>query len=222
MSRGAGRIERSIEQILRNADRSFTVEELARLIYPNITGVSKAHRVSILRAINNVAKRMPLGSFRTHAPPWRLIVTNGANVRSYAHGLLRYSWWNAERSLEQIEKILNDREIMSLMEPGGLWWTEVEIYKVECENDMYWKAAEAAGLLPDPSFHCMAVSDQSPEMIDAGKQMYALRDYRWALAKDHSLHVLLGKFEPPGTPVFEYAMEHRAATADKIQYWADH
>jgi hypothetical protein len=32
------------------------------------------------------------------------------------------------------------------MEPGGLWWTDVEINKAERENDNLWEAAKAAGL----------------------------------------------------------------------------
>lgn len=213
MSRGPGHIERGLEAIMRDANRSFTVEELARLVYPNIAEVKKKHRVAILRAFTNVEQRTPLWFFRTHTAPWRLIVTNRNNVRSYGHGLLRYSWWNAERTLDDIEKILSDPDIVAVMQPGGLWWTDVEITKAEGENCILHKAATAAGVYVDDgkgsfSWSDLQVYDQWCGSLN--RQLFDLRTHRNWMAKNNTLHVLLGKFEPPGTPVFEYAMKARA------------
>jgi hypothetical protein len=215
MSRGPGRIERIVEQTLHDTDRSFTVEELAKLAYPTITDVQKKHRVAVLRAINKVAKQMLIWTFRTYTPPWRCIFTVGNNVRSYAHGLLRHSWWNAERSLDEIEKILADPEIKSVMEPGGFWWAVVEENQVEAEYNRLLKIGEAAGLIKRNEYKGIApacgIADLPPELKEAGKWLDAARHYRLGLAKDCDTHTLLGRFEPPGTPVFEYAMKQRDA-----------
>lgn len=108
MSRGAGKIERAIGQALYDTDRSFLVEELVRIAYPEITTVEKKHRVAVLRALDYVQERMLLWFFRTYEARARYFISNGCNTRSYAHGLLRQSWWNRERTLEEIEEILND------------------------------------------------------------------------------------------------------------------
>jgi hypothetical protein len=211
MSRGPGHIERAIEQALRDTDRSFIVEELAKLAYPDIAAVEKKHRVAVLRAISNVEKKIPLWFFRTYTPPWRLIMTNRNNVRSYAHGFLRYSWWNAERTLDEIENILRDPEIQLVMEPGGIWWTNVEINKAESESRSFWKSLATKGHWD--IWSCREFwnsdSDAPPEL----REKCDLEFYRNSLAGSSYLHVLLGKFEPPGTAVFKYAMEHRAGMA---------
>src|SRR6516162_3115214 len=135
MSRGPGKVERIVEQTLRDADRSFSVEELSLLAYPGIDRAEKKHRVTVLRTLDNVAKKIPLRRMTTLRPPWRLIVSNLLNVRSYAHARLREEYWSAERSLEQIEHILSDHEVQSeLLEPGTRWWIEVEIEKAETEG----------------------------------------------------------------------------------------
>ena len=211
MSRGPGRIECIVEATMREADRSFTVEELARLAYPEIAEVGKKHRVAILRALANVEKRTPLWWFKTYTPPWRVIVTNTNSVRSFAHGLMRCSWLNAKRSLDEIENNLNDPEIKSVMEPGGFWWADVEINKAEVKYNSFLKSLEAKGLAHrDGGCWSHAKSDEPAEMQDLGRQLSALRCYRSCLERDASLFVLLGKFEPPGTPVFQYAMKTRA------------
>jgi hypothetical protein len=202
-----------VEQTLRDTDRSFTVEELARLAYPAITDVQKKHRVSILRTLPNVEKRVPLGLLRTYAPPWRLIVTNRDNVRSYGHGLLRHSWWNAERSLDQIEEILRDREIELVMQPGGIWWTDVEIHKAEAAQNDVVKLLEAKGLVERyrGGGWSAKTADMPAEFREISAQLVALRSYRYGLAADHDAHALLGKFEPPGTPVFEAVLSALSA-----------
>lgn len=212
MSRGPGRVERSVKETLRNTDRSYTVEELARIAYPDAATIEKKHRVSVLRAIPNVQNKVPLWFFNTYTPPWRLIFTNRDNVRSYAHGLLRASWWNAERTLEQIEMILADPDIQSIMEPGGFWWAEVEIHKREHgEWEPFKKASVEAGLAEyDGRCWSMKETAEMPsEVRTCLDEISTLNSYRSALARQTSMHVLLGRFEPPGTPVFEFAMKHR-------------
>jgi hypothetical protein len=174
MSRGPGRIERIVERVLQDADRSFTVEELASLAYPHALEIEKKHRVAVLRALNTVRKRMLFVSARTYCPPWRLILASGTSVRSYAHARVRHCWWSANRSLQDTEDILSEPAIQSVMEPGGLWWIDVEILKARQVND--------------------------------AEQLRALYSYRSHLARDLDLAALLGRFEPPGTEGFDFAM----------------
>jgi hypothetical protein len=58
-------------------------------------------------------------SVDTNEPAPRRIITNRLSVRSYAHGMLRRSWWSAERSLEQIEMILNELEVQLEADGAG-------------------------------------------------------------------------------------------------------
>jgi hypothetical protein len=59
--------------------------------------------------------------------------------------------------------------------------------------------------------------DMSPEFLEVDKQLSALHPYALRLERETSLHVLLGKFEPPGTAVFQYAMEQRAEAAARAE-----
>ena len=59
MTRGPGRIERAIEAVLRDADRSYSIDELAQIAY-GTAEVEKKHRVAVLRALRGVGRRVPL------------------------------------------------------------------------------------------------------------------------------------------------------------------
>jgi hypothetical protein len=63
MSRGPGKIERVVEQTLRDTDRSFLLDELAMIAYPGINRPEKKHSVAVLRAINKVADRIFVWTF---------------------------------------------------------------------------------------------------------------------------------------------------------------
>jgi hypothetical protein len=88
-------------------------------------------------------------------------------------------------------------------EPGGLWWTEVEINIAEHK----WRRRGRKRGLPTgdgPIEH----QDQAERELSG--QILDLRGYRLSLASSYEMVKLLGKFEPPGTPVFNFAMELRA------------
>jgi hypothetical protein len=214
MSRGPGHVERAVEAALHDADRSFTVEELAQFAY-GIVAVEKKHRVAVLRTLGKVEKRLPLWFWWTHLPPWRRIVSNRHSVRSYAHGLLRVGSFSGEHTLDRIETILADPDIQAAIAPGGLWWTEVELNKFDVECGVRWKAAEAAGLmLPRGG---LPLDRMSPEHRELSDQRDDLTNYYRTInggklwRQGGWNHALLGKFEPPGSPVFEYAMQLRDA-----------
>jgi hypothetical protein len=205
MSRGPGRIERAVEALLRDTDRSFSIDELAVIVYPGINTSQRKHRVSVLRTLNNISKRMLLWFYRVAQPGGRYFVSNGSNVRSYAHGLLRQSWWNAERSLVEIDAILADPEIQEVMSPGGLWWTDVEINKAENEQRQQTEILSPAALAD-----LKAYRDDMGTFEYVMPAGYGYRSIRPPSENPHYLAALLGRFEPPGTPAFEYAMKLRA------------
>jgi hypothetical protein len=218
MSRGPGRIERVVKATLHDADRSFSVEELACIAYPDINTVEKKHRVAVFRAISKMAKRgdVLVWQWRTNNEG-RHFVCNGANVRSYAHGWVRQS--RPEWPLEQVDDILSDWEIQSAMDLGGLIWIDVEIAKAEHEQ---WKLLDAAGLCEQMRKGGVERDRLPPGYLELSEHRAALHAYRCSVFGPHyntasgyseSRVLLLGKFEPPGSPIHEYAMKLRRAEA---------
>jgi hypothetical protein len=200
MSRGPGKIERAIERVLQT-DRSYSVEELALLAYPGINRIEKKHRVAVLRALENIGNRMLVYRFRAYEPRKRHFVCNGTSVRAYVHGIMRECWWNAGRSLRDIDNILSNPQIQHVMEPGGLWWTDVEIHKAEAE------------------LRKLNADQDHPEAKQLQRQIEALNAHRLNLHGDNDgpngnfvrlsktgreLVLLLGRFEHPGSSAFEY------------------
>jgi hypothetical protein len=135
MSRGPGRIERTIENALRSTDRSYSIEELALIAYPGINDVQKKHEVSVLRASKNAAKRIKVWRFTTYQAPWRSYLSNLNSVRSFSHAYLRACHLATELNLTaaQIDSLLDTKDGMKLMQPGNYLWLEAEISKVESQ-----------------------------------------------------------------------------------------
>jgi hypothetical protein len=206
MSRGPGRIERAVETALSSANRSYSIDELAGLAYPDVGNVEKKHRVAVLRTLGNIDNRILLWLFITYERRGRYFVTNGCNVRSYAHGL--QSWWNAERSLDEIENILADDEIQAEMEPGGLWWTEVEINTMHYTINQIRQAANLPRIRTPKDAMEKTSSGELENTLT--RQLGDLYVHRAWLAQSYQKVRLLGRFEQPGTPVFNFAMELRA------------
>jgi hypothetical protein len=188
MSRGPGKVERTIEQALQ-ADRSYSIEELALLAYLGINRVEKKHRVAVLRALGNINNRTPVHWYRAYEPRKRYFVCSGTSVHAYAHGIMRECWWNAGRSLNEIDNILSNPQIQHVMEPGGLWWTDVEIHKAEAE------------------LRKLNADQDHTEAKQLQRQIEALNAHRLNLHEGrtgHELVLLLGRFEHPGSGAFEY------------------
>jgi hypothetical protein len=204
MSRGPGHVERCVELALRkNLIISFSVEELAKLVWPDAEVVAKKHRVSVLRALTNVDKRLPLAWWRTPLPPWSCIVANHSGVRAYAHGYLRALRLGTRWSLAKIEKILDSSETRRELQPGGLFWVEAQILIYERD----WR--DAGGEYAKP----LSVDETDPKVRERRrieKEVTYLRQYRLArVGNDDVLDMLLRSFEEPSTPNFQWAMKHR-------------
>jgi len=103
MSRGPGKIERAIENLLRvNSRRSFTGEELTLACYPGINRPEKKHRVSALRAMRKIAPSLHWGSRFIWGSNGSLVFFNLLDLRSYAIG--------ATRAFENGETIITKKE----------------------------------------------------------------------------------------------------------------
>jgi hypothetical protein len=94
MSKGPGRIERSIEAAFRsNPDGYFSVHDLARIAYPGeVYGhIERSKRAAILRAAPKVAKSLHWVAFRSTAMHRgaEVIFANGLSLRSYGLGKVR-------------------------------------------------------------------------------------------------------------------------------------
>ena len=100
MSKGPGRIERAIADILDGeADNAFTTEDLCERVYPGVNRVEKKHRVAVLRAANGLVKR------RDNTGCWwgenlgrTRVYFNIDNVMSYAMARLKTDQFNHYRS----------------------------------------------------------------------------------------------------------------------------
>ena len=89
MSRGPGRIERAIRELLdAHPDLVFVTDELVEHCYPGITTIERKHQVSVLRAAHNAiandrdwrAWGMPI------AQGHGLVLMNCGNLKSYLMG----------------------------------------------------------------------------------------------------------------------------------------
>src|SRR5205807_9024028 len=90
MSKGPGRIQRTIDAIFKdNPDSAFTVEELCSGVY-GYGKREKRHRVAVIRAAKAVAKNLP--DIVVWNAEWRggtLIFFNHRSIMSYAIARLK-------------------------------------------------------------------------------------------------------------------------------------
>ena len=116
--------------------RRSRTAELAPIVYPGINRPEKKHRVSIIRAACKVARRISWGIYRTGARGGEFVCCNLLNLRSYAMGMLRTTFYlNCSRTLRQLEELLDNPDIhMSQwadVQPGGVWAMHVELRKAD-------------------------------------------------------------------------------------------
>ena len=83
MSRGPGRIERAIRQLLdASPDRAFLTGDLVKHCFPDARWVERKHEVSVLRATRKIIATDP--DWFSWRKDWGPIVFNHASLRSYA------------------------------------------------------------------------------------------------------------------------------------------
>jgi hypothetical protein len=98
MSKGPGRVERSIAAILDAAEGAFTVDDLAQRIYGQ--SAEKKHRVAIIRAGKRLATRRPeVTWFRAGTNGGPFIFYRADRAASFAELRLRqWDLWRRERA----------------------------------------------------------------------------------------------------------------------------
>jgi len=100
MSRGPGRIERTIEALLaEHSTSAFTTDEIIHACFPAEPSILKKHRVSALRALRKASvgwcSEMISGSNGA------FVIYNPYNLRSYAIGRTRAREWDETRRLSR-------------------------------------------------------------------------------------------------------------------------
>ncbi len=144
MSRGPGRIERAIEALfVAEPGRTFSTDELVEAVYRGVNRIEKKHRVVVLRAANKVAERMHWAKWQCErlgqGDGWGrspslsgrgAVYVNLLDVRSYALGNLLVDHVHADKSVAEIEAML-DAENAKDIAYGGVWWFHVEEAKAK-------------------------------------------------------------------------------------------
>jgi hypothetical protein len=140
MSKGAGRVQRSIEAAFTGRpDDAHTTEDLIAGAYPGLDRIEKKHRVAVLRAARSICKRLPEWEVWHRAS---VVFVNRASVMSYAVGRLK-----ADNSSQyRINgtgpgRLALAGKIQERLAPGGedyhrvvkdgAWWRHTEQWKTD-------------------------------------------------------------------------------------------
>ena len=132
MSRGPGRIERAVvELVASDTDNAFTIREACRRIY-GMDPVQKKHLISVARAAKSAIKHGAniwidgVGG-RGHS----LVLCTPDNLTSY--GMAKFKrdntlWpWADDNEVRQRLAV----SYHNYTAPGGLWWRQVELFKAK-------------------------------------------------------------------------------------------
>jgi hypothetical protein len=146
MGRGLGRIERALVAIFDGErDNAFTVEDLCERIWPDLypelreDRIERRHRRTVIRAARNIARQRPEIQWLHGQRLGRaLVFFRHDEVMSYAMARLkadrfqryrsnnpRLHWTSEEGALR---RELDDESHRKLIEPGGAWRRQVEIF----------------------------------------------------------------------------------------------
>jgi hypothetical protein len=141
MSRGPGRIQQAIETLFAaEPSRTFSTDELVEAVYRGVNRVEKKHRVAVLRAADKVAKRLHWAKWQCErgGGGWHrslsgrgAVYVNLLDPRSYGLGRLRIDFLHADKSMEELEAMLDGGGKAKHIAPGGAWWLHVEKAKAK-------------------------------------------------------------------------------------------
>jgi hypothetical protein len=141
VSRGAGKIEQAItKSFLLSVGKSFTVEDLFHITYPEAFKIERKHRVSINRAASNVCERTGWDKMRRDNRGGGLIYFDPCDVISYASARLKCSEYRYQSQDKWVRRYnpVTDEQIFSQLEPGG------KIYDLVTEGGTWWRHTEMA------------------------------------------------------------------------------
>jgi hypothetical protein len=150
MSKGPGRIERVVEAAFAGEpDNAFTVEDLCDRAYPS-ESIEKKHRVSVIRAAKQVAKRRGnIDVMETYALGGAMVFFNRYDVMSYGMALLKcgehpcYSYRNRDERDNDCKgaeatfraMLAPDGDYHDRIAEGGHWWQTVQAHIAERDGD---------------------------------------------------------------------------------------
>src|SRR5215212_5245157 len=137
MSRGPGRIQPAIAAaVTAQPHHAFPVEELIAVAFPGVDGIEKKHRVAVLRAAHNVAKRIGWCTTRGSDSSASLTFYNPVALRSTAE-----------------KPIVSDGKMTNPGWPDLTDWVSLHQELSECqtiyeqERDVMLKRKQAAAML---------------------------------------------------------------------------
>jgi hypothetical protein len=106
MSRGPGRIERAIRDLLdAHPDLAFVTDELVEHCYPGVTPIERKHQVSVLRAAHRVVAGDPdWTAWRIEGQGRGWLFVNLGNLQSYALGRMIGDQFNIYRSEKRAQR----------------------------------------------------------------------------------------------------------------------
>jgi hypothetical protein len=132
MSRGPGRVMRAVVAAVEaDPHHAVTIDEVCEQLYPPPGGApAKKHRVAVTRAGKTAARRGNNIGYTSHMGPRNIAAFYAADdLKAYACAQLKaLGWWNG--SLHRLKTTFKNH-----MEPGGIWWLEVQLFVAERDGD---------------------------------------------------------------------------------------
>ena len=150
MSRGPGKIERAIRQLMADQPTgAWTVEDLCERVYTGINWVEKKHRVSVLRALKRaVHDDVDWILWTSDTIGGAVVLVNMSNVESYGLARLKSDWLHHYRSNDpriHEERIWSEKDLLRCLapggrdheyiQPGGAWHRHVQRHIAEQDGD---------------------------------------------------------------------------------------
>jgi hypothetical protein len=137
-TRGRGRLQKAIEAAFRqNPSKTYSVEELAPIAYPELGEIEKKHRVAILRAASAASEACGWCYRCAERPGHPMIYGNPTDLRSYATWHMRLDCLTGDMAPDQLATAFDDPNdaAWKRVQPGGAWWCHVEIYNARAAGD---------------------------------------------------------------------------------------
>lgn len=132
MSRGPGRVMQAIiAAVEADSHHAVTIDGVCQRLYPTaLDGRQKKHRAAVIRAGKTAARRGDNIGHTSYRGPGRTSAFYAADdLKAYACAQLKaLGRWND--SLHRLETAFK-----SHMEPGGIWWLEVQLFVAERDGN---------------------------------------------------------------------------------------
>ena len=148
MSKGPGRIERSLRELFaNNPTEAFTTDDLVTIAFPGANRIEKKHRVSVLRAARRIVDTDPNWEmFAAWSARGRLrVFFNADDLKSYVLARLmaiyaitrsRDSRTTFTRTRECMRAELDGEAKHHLTGPNGAWFKDVMLHRARRDGQV--------------------------------------------------------------------------------------